>query len=64
MNDAEKLARFERFADELRTELASTQERLADLRGQGKTKTATYRQLFANLQTLKQVDGRLRDLGL
>lgn len=54
----------ERFIASVRAELAQTNERMERLRSAGKAKTVTYRQLFANRSTLKEIDRRLRDFGL
>lgn len=62
--DADRLARYDRFAEEIRAEFAGTRKRLADLRAQDKVKTATYQQLFANRMTLEGIDRRLRNAGL
>lgn len=62
--DADRLARYDRFAEEIRAEFADTRKRLADLRAQDKVKTATYQQLFASRMTLEGIDRRLRNAGL
>lgn len=54
----------ERFIASVRAELAQADERMERLRNAGKVKTVTYRQLFANRSTLKEIDRRLRDVGL
>ena len=64
MGDAERLATYDSFARDVRAELASTKERMAELGSAGKVKTATYRQLIAARVTLKEIDSRLRDRGL
>lgn len=64
VNDAERLAAYEGFSADVRTELARTAERMEGLRAQGKVKTATYRQLFAARATLKDIDRRLSERGL
>ncbi|MCC6107598.1 MAG: hypothetical protein LIV26_07505 [Atopobium sp.] len=61
---AEKLERYERFARGLRDELATTDQKLQTLKAQGKTKTATYRQLFANRFMLEEMVSRLDEAGL
>lgn len=59
-----RLEMFDAFANEVRADLSLTNERLGELRGQGKVKTATYRQLFAMRETLREIDRRLTDHGL
>lgn len=54
----------ERFIASVRAELAQTDERMEWLKREGKVKTVTYRQLFANRSILKEIDRRLRDVGL
>lgn len=60
----ERLRAYDAFADEVRAELAATESRMAELRDAGKVKTATYRQLFAQRLTLKEIVRRLEDHGL
>lgn len=62
--DVERLAAYESFARDVRAELASTKERMAELAAAGKVKTATYRQLFAARVTLREIDSRLSAHGL
>lgn len=54
----------ERFIASVCAELAQTNERMERLKCTDKVKTVTYRQLFANRSTLKEIDRRLRDFGL
>lgn len=54
----------ERFIVSVRAELDQTDERMERLKREGKVKTVTYRQLFANRSILKEIDRRLRDVGL
>ena len=61
---AEKLERYEGFARGLRDELATTDQKLQTLKAQGKTKTATYRQLFANRFMLEEMVSRLDEADL
>ena len=61
---AERLAAFEAFAQDVRRDLAQVGDRMAGLRDAGKTKSATYQQLFAMRATLREMDRRLRDYGL
>lgn len=48
----------------LRDELATTDQKLQTLKAQGKTKTATYRQLFANRFMLEEMVSRLDEADL
>jgi TolB-like protein len=64
LTDKEKLERYERFAEGIRDELAETDSKLQELKAQGRTKTATYRQLFANRFMLEEMVSRLDEAGL
>ena len=64
LDDAARLAAYDEFAAGVRDELESTKARMDELAAAGKVKTATYRQLFAARITLKEIDSRLRELGL
>ena len=64
MDDAERLARFDAFASDVRDELARTVERMDALKAAGRVRSATYRQLFAARITLKDIDRRLQERGL
>ena len=64
MNDDERLAAYDAFARDIRSELVRVAEQMEGLRLSGKVKTATYRQLFAARITLKEIDGRLAERGL
>ena len=55
----ERLGRLEDVVDRLQKEYAQTQEALDRLSGQGKQKTATYQQLWANKQSLQELLLRL-----
>jgi len=55
----ERLGRLEDVIERLQQELQKTEEALTRLAGQGKEKSATYRQLFANKMTLKELLLRL-----
>ena len=59
--DAERLRAYDAFARDVRLELEDVSARMDALRGQNKVKTATYRQLFAQRITLKDIDRRLRE---
>ena len=64
MNDGEKLAAYEEFAADARKELERCDAQMELLRAERKTKTATYRQLFANRVTLREIVRRLAECGL
>lgn len=64
MDDAARLAAYDAFAAQVRTELAEVSERMGALHDESKVKTATYRQLFASRITLKEIDARLSERGL
>lgn len=64
LSDRKKLERYVRFAQDLRDELAETDQKLQTLKAQGKTKTATYRQLFANRFMLEEMVSRLDEADL
>lgn len=64
MTDERRLEEFEGFARDVRAELAETSARMDALRAENKIKAATYRQLFANRITLKEIDARLAERGL
>ncbi|MBP3893800.1 MAG: hypothetical protein J6D34_07160 [Atopobiaceae bacterium] len=63
-SDQRRLERYDLFAKTVRADYAQVTAQMDDLRAQGKTKTTTYRQLFANLMTLKEILSRLEDAGL
>ena len=62
--EVERLAAFESFAADVRSELADATARMEELRVQGKVKSATYQQLFANRAILRDIDARLSEHGL
>ncbi len=64
LSDREKLERYVRFAQDLRDELAETDQQLKDMKAQGRTKTATYQQLFANRFMLEEMVSRLEEADL
>lgn len=55
----ERLGRLEDVIDRLQREYAQTLEALERLSGQGKEKTATYKQLWANKLSLRELLLRL-----
>lgn len=64
MNDTERLQAYDAFAIEVRSELESVTQKMAELKTANKVKTATYRQLFAVRITLKEIEARLHSHGL
>ena len=62
--DVKKLAAYDAFAADVRSELEDVTTRMAELKSAGRVKTATYRQLFATRITLKDIDRRLSERGL
>ncbi len=64
MDDGQRLAAYDAFATDVRLELERTAGRMDELRAAGQVKTATYRQLFANRATLRDIDRRLAVRGL
>ncbi len=64
LSDRKKLERYIRFAQDLRDELAETDQQLKDMKAQGRTKTATYQQLFANRFMLEEMVSRLDEADL
>jgi hypothetical protein len=62
--DLTRLERYETFRCDVVAELASTEGQLRDLKTAGKTRTATYQQLFANRLTLRGILERLADHGI
>ncbi len=62
--DQRRLERYDLFAKQVHADLAQTESQLAQLKAEGKTRSATYQQLFANLMTLRQIVERLEDAGL
>ena len=63
-SEQRRLERYDLFAKTVREDYAKITAQMRELRSQGKTKTATYRQLFANLMTLKEILSRFEDAGL
>ena len=55
----ERLGRLEDVIERLQQELAATEAAMTRLAEQGKETSATYRQLFANKMTLKELLLRL-----
>ena len=55
----ERLGRLEDVIERLQQELAKTEEALTRLKAQGKEQSATYRQLWSNKMTLRELLLRL-----
>lgn len=64
MSDAERLAAFETMLAAVRESHAQTDEKMRRLRGQGKEKTATYRQLMGNRMVYQNLLSLYRAYGL
>ena len=62
--DLARLGQYEAFRCNVVAELASTEGQLRDLKATGKTKTATYQQLFANRLILRGILERLAGHGI
>ncbi len=62
--DERRLQRFDAFARGVHDDLAHIKAQMAEMRDEGRTKTATYQQLLANRMTLEQIEERLADAGL
>lgn len=52
---SEREEKFEQMLESIKTQYASTVERLAVLKAEDKTKTATYRQLLGEKLCLKEM---------
>lgn len=52
---SEREEKFERMLESIKTQYTSTVERLAALKAEDKTKTATYRQLLGEKLRLKEM---------
>lgn len=65
MDDAvTRLGRLEDMYEALQAELSNTTSQLQQLSVQGKTKSATYRQLFGNKLTLQGLISRFEIYGM
>ncbi len=54
MNELEKLAQYEKMHHEIQEEYLTACAKLDELRGQGQTKTATYKTYFARKLSLRE----------
>lgn len=64
MTDEERLAAFERMMEDVQAELAAAEDKLVQMRAQGKTKTVSYRELFGRKMTLQTIITTYRHYGL
>lgn len=58
------MAAFERMLDDVRRQYAELTARLEQLKAEGKTKSATFRQYLGNKMTCQYVLSLYRDYGL
>lgn len=61
---SEREEKFERMLQDVQAEYQRTVSEMERLKGQSKTKTTTYRQLFANKLTLQHLLSMYRSYGL
>ena len=61
---SEREEKFERMLQDVQADYQRTVSEMERLKGQDKTKTATYRQLFANKLTLQNLLALYRTYGL
>lgn len=64
MTEQERLDAFERMLDDVRRQYAELTARLEQLKAEGKTKSATFRQYLGNKMTCQYVLSLYRDYGL
>ena len=64
MEQQTRLAAFERMLDDVRHQYAELTARLEQLKAEGKTKSATFRQYLGNKMTCQYVLSLYRDYGL
>ena len=62
--DKVQVERYEAFRRDVISELADTKTRLATLKAEGKTRSATYQQLYANRIVLEGILDRLAEHGI
>ena len=62
--DDERLEAFEKMLNAILSQYDSTVEKMAKLKGEGKEKTVTYRQLFASKMQLQAMLRYYRTYGL
>ena len=61
---SEREERFERMLQEIQAEYASSEQKMAVLRAEGKTKTVTFRQLMSNKLMYQSMLSMYREHGL
>ena len=64
MTDAQRLAAYDRMYRELLAEWDGVAAKMDALRAEGRTKTATYRQLLTDKLTLQNFIGRFAAYGI
>lgn len=64
MTEQKRLAAFERMLDDVRRQYAELTARLEQLKAEGKTKSATFRQYLGNKMTCQYVLSLYKDYGL
>ena len=64
MTDAQRLAAYDRLYRELLAERDGVAAKMDALRAEGRTKTATYRQLLTDKLTLQNFIGRFAAYGI
>lgn len=64
MTDTERLAAFERMLADVQRNYTELTARLEQLKDEGKTKSATFRQYLGNKMTCQYVLSLYRDYGL
>ena len=64
MADGERLAAYDRLYRDLLAERDGVAARMDALRAEGKTRTATYRQLLTDKLTLQNLIGRFAAYGI
>lgn len=64
MTEQKRLAAFERMLDDVRRQYAELTARLEQLKAEGKTKSATFRQYLGNKMTCQYVLSLYKGYGL
>ncbi len=64
MTDAQRLAAFERMLGDVQRNYGELTARLEQLRAEGKSKSATFRQYLGNKMTCQYILSLYRDYGL
>lgn len=64
MTEQERLAAFERMLEDVRRQYAELTARLEQLKAEGKTKSATFRQYLGNKLTCQYMLSLYREYGL